>query len=259
MSDSFDPVSPRLPAGSKGTAPQPTPAPATQAAGRFSNLVFGTDLQGERLVGQSTQFPAGTKKVVSLFQHGAISAGTTWGYILTIDGQPAVDRRNMGAWEKQGTGQYWVGFDNGDKPLPNGKYELTLLLNGASVLKGTFSVAAASPTPQPKAKSTVLKGQVVDADTGRGIPAAYFVVLKPGVTPTEFLEADADEEMIATVGETDTKGNFRTSPTLPGGQTYAVAVAAKGYKVLEADGALKLPAEVPAEITLEEPIKLQRN
>lgn len=73
-------------------------------------------------------------------------------------------------------------------------------------------------------------GIVVDADTQQGIPNAYFVILKEGVTVEDYLDSGNDKSLIHAVAQSDDEGTFITNVGVRRGATYAVFAVAQGYK-----------------------------
>ncbi len=73
-------------------------------------------------------------------------------------------------------------------------------------------------------------GIVVDADAQRGIPNAFFVILKEGVTIKQYIDSGNDETLIHAVAQTDQEGTFITNIGVKRGTAYAVFALAKGYK-----------------------------
>mgnify|MGYP000166421873 CR=1 FL=1 len=80
------------------------------------------------------------------------------------------------------------------------------------------------------ADEVVIAGVVVDVDTQQGIPNAYFVILKEGVTVEQYLDSGNDKTLIHAVAQTDRRGNFVTNVGVRRGATYDVFAVAKGYK-----------------------------
>lgn len=262
-SDAFDPIKPRLSRAATVPAPpppgQPPAPPQAPATGSFGPPAFGTGVQGGQLVGQATSFPAGTKGVAALFDHRGVRPATPWGYVLRLDGEAVIDKPNGFKWEGGTEGKWSISFNNGQEPLPNGRYELSVFLNGQAVQRGSFSVAGAAAPPQqpPAAKGVTVIGQIVDADTRRGIAGAVFIVLKPGVTVKQFVDADGDLKLVATYAEAGANGEFRTPDPLARGASYSLVVAADGYRGIGEDNGLKLIPDHPAEHPLN-PIRLQK-
>ena len=78
-----------------------------------------------------------------------------------------------------------------------------------------------------------LYGFILDADTGRGIPGALFIVLKPGITVAQFQWSDAE---VYSPGEADLNGYYELSKPLVVGETYSMVIGAKGYRLASDDG-----------------------
>ena len=94
----------------------------------------------------------------------------------------------------------------------------------------------------------MLTGLVVDADTGKPIPAAFVGVLKPGVTADQFFGAP-DGELIVARGVSGASGLYRTAPAIARGQAYSIVVGADGYEARGFDD-VRLPADAPEVIEL---------
>lgn len=89
-----------------------------------------------------------------------------------------------------------------------------------------------------------ISGQIVDADTGRPVPDAYFIVLQPGVAVDDFLEQFLDEQ-IAAIGVSDRSGYYDLLPPLPYGQVYSALILAEGYEPILEDDALEITDDWP--------------
>jgi hypothetical protein len=251
LSDSFDPLPPRKTPGSgDNTNPQPNNPPKT--GGPFGAIAFGVDIQNGKVTGQGQSFPEGAKQVVAAFDYSGMKSGTPWGYVLRLDGDPAINKPNTLKWDEDSSGSYSISFSNQDEPLPVGEYELSLLVNQEEAQRGQFQVVKGQSAPETPgaSKGTIFKGQVVDADTRRPIAGALVVLLEPGSTVQDWIDRDFEPAMVVSVGETGRDGSFRTDPPLARDQTYSVIVGADGYDPLTEDDALTIPADAPAEIDL---------
>jgi hypothetical protein len=111
--------------------------------------------------------------------------------------------------------------------------------------------------PIPVEDGVVLTGQIVNANTKKGIPGALIIVLQPGVSFDKFEESGFDESLVATVGTADRSGNYQTTPQIARGQTYTVVVGAKGYKPRVFEDGLEILDSDP-DITEIETIGLQK-
>jgi hypothetical protein len=91
-------------------------------------------------------------------------------------------------------------------------------------------------------------GYITDAETGRGIPGAYFAVLQPGVTVADFT---GDEDQIYTLAETDRRGYYELPLPLVRGETYSMIIVAKGYRpIAEDDVYVPEDVESPVEVNV---------
>lgn len=101
----------------------------------------------------------------------------------------------------------------------------------------------APSAPQAPANSVFLQGNVVDADTKRGIEGAQVFVMRPGLSATQ---AAADDQVtrseIIAQAVSDGNGFYQTDVALPVGRAYSVIVIASGYRPIVADDGINLPA-----------------
>ena len=209
------------------------------SGGVFGIITFGTQLdRNKQIADPGVSFPSGIDKLYAAFDYQGMKDGWTWTRRWSIDGQVVID--NAEAWEggEQGEG-YNLWISNRQGALPDGEYKLDLLVQGqlarssvAIIGKGKES-APPSPTPVPAAQGVQLNGYILDADTGRGIPGAGFLVLKPGLTAAQF-QWTTDE--LWTMGQADNNGYYELSAPLVRGETYTFIIAAKGYQTYAEDG-----------------------
>lgn len=138
---------------------------------------------------------------------------------------------------------------NGD-PLWEGEYTLELYVEGELVQSATAVIGGdAPPTPVPTpSDGLIIRGYVLDADTGQGISGALYVVLVPGVTVDDW-EGDQDE--IYTSAEADTDGYFELPEPLARGETYSIIVWAENYRPVTGDGLLVEDEISPLEVEIE--------
>jgi len=120
------------------------------------------------------------------------------------------------------------------------------------IARASRGQATGQETPKSSAGNVQIVGRIVDADTGKPIPGAVFVILKAGLSWDDF---DGDEADVLEAVRTDRRGRFETSPVLERGKTYSVGWGAKGYREVTHDN-LKVTADMPD--VLETTLKLQR-
>ncbi len=111
---------------------------------------------------------------------------------------------------------------------------------------------AGSDAPRRDKGSVQIVGRIVDADTGKPIVGAVFVILKAGLSWDDF---SGDEADVLEAVRTDRRGRFETSPVLERGKTYSVGWGAKGYREVTQDN-LEVTDDTPD--VVEATLKLQR-
>ncbi|MBI5034439.1 MAG: trypsin-like peptidase domain-containing protein [Chloroflexi bacterium] len=252
---------------SSGPIPPSGPSTVPSSGGKLGKIQFGTDFKNNQLVSPGATLPSGIKKLVGLFDFNGMKDGTDWGFVWSIDGQAVTGKSTGTTWKSGESGSYYVWLTNGDKALPDGAFKLSLYVNGALVAEGTATIGTPQTTP-PKPQTPVptntgvtLRGQVLDADTQRGIEAALLIILQPGVSISEFVSTLNDggdiEALVAASAETDADGNYITAPPLARGQKYSVIVGAEDYERREFENGLEITTKHSNVITMD-PVTLQQ-
>jgi len=182
-----------------------------------------------------TSFKSGITKLYAFFDYQGMQDGWEWTRRWSIDGEIVVDSSD--SWTSGESGNFWVNVYS-DDGLPDGEYNLDLLVEGQLVQSATCTIGkSGKPTPKPTTTpvpdGVELYGRIMNADTGRGIPGAVFIVLKPGITVDEFQWTD---EEVYTFAEADQRGNYELPDPLVRGESYSMIVAAKGYIPVAEDG-----------------------
>jgi S1-C subfamily serine protease len=99
----------------------------------------------------------------------------------------------------------------------------------------------------PSIQGVVVTGKIVALDTGKPIYGAEFVVLRPAVTTSQFLDYPRDS-LIAAWGKADANGVFQTFPPLERGKVYSVMTGSTGYRPLSEDNSLNIRETWPASL-----------
>lgn len=227
----------------------------------FGKLTFSTACKDAPISQPGATFPAGTKQIAALFPHSGLRTGTDWGSAWVLDDKVIAGGETGRAWKDAADGTFCNTLANQGEALPNGKYKYALYLQGRLVSEAEFAIGTSAtppsskpPTQQPK-NGVTLSGQIVDADTQRGIAGALILVLKPDVTIEDFEEADDVEPLIAALGTADSAGKYLTAPGLERGITYTLLVGQKAYQRRELE--LDLEANDP-DVTKLKPIALKK-
>jgi hypothetical protein len=106
--------------------------------------------------------------------------------------------------------------------------------------------------PAPASRGVVFSGQIVDANTGRGIPGAYFAIAHSTWRPGMELR----EEHLASGAQTDASGYFQTTTPVVRGRSYYVIIAAEGYRPVFEE--VHIADNLPDRFRFEQPLRLQR-
>ncbi len=104
----------------------------------------------------------------------------------------------------------------------------------------------------PVSDGVQIVGTIVDANTGKPISGAVFVVLQSGVTWDDF--TGSEDEVLEAV-KTDRRGRFEMTEFLERGKVYSVGWGAKGYKEVTQDN-LEVTDDTPE--VVEAKLKLQK-
>ncbi|MGQ9493396.1 MAG: trypsin-like peptidase domain-containing protein [Anaerolineae bacterium] len=243
---------------SVGPAPaipiQPTPSapafPSEQPVGPvFSTLVFSRDVTDDgRPISPAAVLPSGGTQLFASFEFSGMSSDMTFGEIWAWNGQKIVQKRE--AWDAGSRGRRVLSLMN-RRGLPDGEYHLVLTVNDKIISEGKVVVGR-----RVEDTDTEISGQVVDANTRKGIPDVLVLALRPDVRVQDFLRQKR-RDMIFSSARTDRNGRFTLDRQLPKGQAYGLIVVARGYRDLAIESALRVTANAPEQAQLD-PIPLQR-
>ncbi len=212
---------------------QPAPTPSAQ----FSNLVFSTQVTSDgRPINPATIFASGGKTIYASFDFRGMANGAPWSQVWTMNGKPIVQQQ--GNWSDGTQGRKTLTLTN-QSGLPDAIYQLILAVGSQVAIQGELTIGR-----RVDDTDTEVSGQVVDSRTGRGIPAALIIALKPGVGVKQFLQTQS-KDLAYTSTRTDASGKFTFPQQLPKGQAYSVIVVAKGYQDLAVESALRITANAP--------------
>ena len=226
----------------------------TQAQGPFGPITFAAGVDGQgNPVDPGTAFPSGLTELHFLCTYAGMQNGLDFVEKWFLDGGELVTFD--AAWDEGASGTFHDSIyrDSGG-PLPDGEYALELYVEGQLVQQGTAVVGtgAPPPTPPPAADGLFIQGYVRDADTGRGIPGATYVVIEPGVTADGW---DGSAAQIYASAATGGDGYFELLRPLRRNERYSIIVWAAGY--LPATGDNLLVSDEPSPLQVE--VRLQRD
>jgi hypothetical protein len=106
------------------------------------------------------------------------------------------------------------------------------------------------PPEPPAADTSIVTGTLVSADTGEPIEGGLFLVLQPGTTVQDFVDAEGDSALVYAVGVSNGTGFFQVEPAVQQGQGYSIVILAQGYRPLSGDDILLAEAGGPATVDI---------
>ncbi len=243
--------------GAKDDVPEHKPAPIrgfdfdlVREKPEFSNLLFSTRVTDDgRPIYPTSSIPAGVDEVYASFDYDNLRNGTPWSVVWMSDGKVIIEQKDN--WDDGEQGRKTVKIAN-QRGVPNGKYRLVLGIEEEIALEGEMHVG-----PMVDESDSEISGRIVDADSGRGIDGALVIVLKPGVEMRRFLSTRRESDVESST-ESDRNGSFKLPEQLPKGHAYSMVVAARGYRPLTVEQALRVSAGAPEHADIGE-IELERD
>ena len=203
----------------------------------FSNLLFSTQVTRDgRPIHPTHVIPSGVDEVYASFDYDNMRNGEAWSAVWMSDGKIIIEQNE--AWDDGESGRKTVKISN-RRGVPNGEYLLVLGMKGEVKLEGKMAVGN-----RVDESDSEVSGRLVDSRTGRGIGGGLVIVLKPRVSMRKFLQTRREEDVQSST-ESDRDGSFKLPEQLPKGQAYSLVVAARGYKPLTVEGALRIGPGAP--------------
>jgi hypothetical protein len=229
--------------GDGGSAPSFGPITFAQGISRLGNPVATAE-----------SFASGVEELHAFSDYSGMEDGMDFVVHWYIDDRKVVESPEEWQDGESGTWHYYIWSDTG--VLPDGEYRLELTVSGQVLQSATTSVGAGTlPRPDDPDRpedGVQIQGTITDLDSGRPIPGAVFLVLKPGITLNTFQWTDAE---ILASGEADRQGFFKLNWPLERGQCYTMIVGADGYW-LSAEDDICIPQDTPS--VLDVPVRLQK-
>jgi S1-C subfamily serine protease len=231
-----------------------------QAAGQFAriftNLRYTSAATAEeaRTAASITSFTSGIPQLFTLFDWEQIAPGTPWQLVWTVDGNPFYTQSEP--WSAPETGQGFTFMLSGANGIPDGTYGITLSINRLpfATAEARVGIGQLPIDIFAQAGGIVMRGRVVDALTGQGIPGVAVLLINENFSVSEFtrdwLQAQLHAQSI-----TDRNGRFEISRTLERDAPYSIVFIKEGYLPVTADG-VELNEETkpdndPIELTVE--------
>ena len=219
----------------------------------FANPHFTTaaSLSEARTSPPISNFAAGTPSIYSLFNWQQLASGTPWTMRWSVDNE--VFYTSTGPWFGPESGSNYTIEVSAPGGVPDGTYKMELFV-GRLPLASIESRVGIGQLPIDRFSSTQgaqLRGQIVDSETGLGIPGATFILISDQFSVGDFTW---DEEQIYASSVSDQYGQFEIDRLLQFSTEdrpvpYSAIVVAQGYVALSADG-LEVSADGANPITM---------
>lgn len=201
-----------------------------------------------------TSFTAGVPQLYSLFDWEQIAVGTPWQVEWTVDGNPFYTQSSP--WVAAETGQDFTFSLRGANGIPDGTYRITLSINNLpfATAEARVGIGQLPIDTFAQAGGIVLRGQVVDALTGAGVPGVAVLLISEDYSVSEFTRDWLQTQLHAS-SITDRNGRFEISRPLERDALYSIVFVKEGYVPVTADGveitAENKPDNSPIDLTVE--------
>ncbi|MBN2003321.1 MAG: trypsin-like peptidase domain-containing protein [Anaerolineae bacterium] len=208
----------------------------------------GMDDDGDP-VDSGDSFPTGTAELRYFVDYTGMRDGMDFEARWYFDGEVLLEVNVTWDSGDKGTFTDNIYRKDGDS-LWDGEYRLELYVEGEMLQSATATIGGGE-TPPDRPSDTgglMIQGYIRDADTGRGISGALYVVLKPGVSISDW---EGDEDDVYTAAQSDKKGYFELPDPLERGEKYSIIVWADGYTPVLGNNVKVGDEESPLEVEIE--------
>ncbi|MDX2160600.1 MAG: trypsin-like peptidase domain-containing protein [bacterium] len=195
-----------------------------------------------------SSFTAGTAALYAVFDWELLAPGTLWTVSWYVDDELFFEQTIP--WSAAESGQNFLMRLTGREGIPDGTYRFELKLN--NLLFGAASARVGiGQLPIDRfaaAEGVLMRGQIMDALTGTGIPGASVFIVSEDFSAADFTSLWLQEQLFASA-VTDSAGFFEIDRLLAVEVPYSIVIVADGYLPITADG---------LEVTLDDhPIDIQ--
>ena len=187
-----------------------------------------------------SSFPSGIENFYMSFDWQQIATNTQWTIRWSVDNE--IFYEQTVPWSNAESGDGFLVRLNGLNNIPDGSYKVDLLLNNV-LLASTQAQVGIGQLPIDRfaeASGIQMRGQILDANTRKGIPGVTFVLISKDFSVDEFT-ADWDQSQVYALATTDQNGYFEVDRPLEistdeNPVLYSAIIAAEGYLPVNADG-----------------------
>ncbi len=209
----------------------------------FDNAHFASapTIEAAMTASPVSSFPNTLEALYTLFDWQQVAPGTLWTLRMLVDDEPFFEQ--TAPWSSPETGENFLVRITSEETIPDGTYRLELLVSNVPLASASAQVGIGQlPIDRfARASGVQLRGTVVDAETGQGIPHVTFILLSTDYSVGDF---EWREDQVYASAVTDRQGVFQVDRPLELDAPYSVVIAATGYLPITAD-AFTLTEETP--------------
>ena len=230
--------------------PRPTQAPRDSSTARFNLNDWSTDIDQDHCPIQPVNsFPTGITKIYGVFQFSNMTSGENWSYRWLLDNREVFT--NQDEWKNPSSGNcFSFSLENQGKALPDGEYRLEIYSGSNQDLVGSATTTVGGMPVNPQSSGDVqVEGEIVDANSGKGIGDIFMIILNPGIDPDQWLSDGLDSDIL-TYAQTSSDGYFALPDLLPRGYEYGAVAGNKKLGYQSVTGYLDITEDDPDVISL---------
>lgn len=218
----------------------------------FQNARFVSAASDEAAAAASplSSFPNTISRLYGLFDWSQIAVGTPWTLRMSVDNDIFFNQTIP--WNNPDSGQNFLVRLAATTTIPDGTYQMDLLVNNVPLqsIRAQVGIGQLPIDRFAQASGVQLRGQILDAETGEGIPGVTFILISEAFSISDFLWR---EDQVYATAVTDRGGRFQVDRPLELRAPYSVMIAVDGYLPITADG-FELDADTPNPLELVIPL-----
>ena len=198
---------------------------------------------------QVKAYASGVTQITPVFQYNCVPKSTTIVTVFTFNGETVLtDKESLKSSSRKGLYSYPISYKD-DRAIDDGEWGVQFFNGKTPLTAGVVIVGGTADGGAATSETVTVEGRVTDKKTKKPIKGATVLALNPGVTIQNFIRGGQKDRDVYTAGQTDSQGEFVLENSLARGETYALIVAAKGYKATGHEG-FTVAADAPDPLVL---------
>ena len=202
---------------------------------RASSDVFWVSLDEDyEIEDQVSSYPNGATLITPVFEYDCVPTNVDIVSVFSYDGDVVYsDEESIQPSTRSGIYGYPLGTTD-NTALGDGEWGIEFYVDDRLIGDGTVDVGGGQGNDTNEL--VTVEGSVVSASSGQAIEDALILILVPGVTIDDWIEADYPDSDVYTGAESNSRGDFTLADPLERNVEYALVVVADGYQPLAVDG-----------------------